>query len=321
MNSRRALAGLVLLVPLSFLAALYFGSVSFSTQEWGQLLRGEGEDSMRAILWELRAPRAFAAFACGALLALSGALMQVLLRNPLADPYLLGVSGGASVGALLGMLLGFSAWIVHSLAFTGAAAASLALFLFAANLSGWQIHRLILGGVAIAAGCGAIVALILSLAPNTQVQGMLFWLMGDLSGARHIWPAWLALGAVFLLAQPLAAALDALNLGELKAASLGVAVRRTQLLAFLAATLAAVAAVMLAGAIGFIGLVVPHLLRLVGVHRHRLLLPLSAMTGGALLTLADTAARSLSAPLEFPVGVMTAFIGVPALLFLLARTR
>ena len=319
---RSRLAALILLsVPLSFAAAVYLGSVTFSTEEWRLALRGDAGEAMREILWHLRAPRAASAFACGALLALAGALLQVLLRNPLADPYILGVSGGASVGALGGMWFGVSAWALHGLAFGGAAITGLALLAFSASLSGWQIHRVMLTGVAIAAGCSAIVALILSLAPSGQLHGMLFWLMGDLSFSTNAWPAYAVLFALLALSQWLALSLDALNLGDLKAASLGIAVRRTQTLAFLAATVATVAAVLLAGAVGFVGLVVPHLLRLGGISEHRWLLPLSAAAGGALLVLADTVARSIAAPLELPVGAMTALIGVPVLLALLAKAR
>ncbi|HKO88260.1 MAG TPA: iron ABC transporter permease [Burkholderiales bacterium] len=321
MRAARPAVGILLLIPLSFAAAVYFGSVSFSAQEWSQLLQGQAPDTMRDILLQLRLPRAIAAFACGGLLALAGALLQALLRNPLADPYLLGVSGGASVGALSGMLLGMSTVATHGLSLLGASAAGLALLLFSCGPGGWQVHRVILSGVAIGAACGALVALILSLAPSGELHGMLFWLMGDLSTADNAWPAWIVFVLVLTLAQSLANALDAMVLGELKAASLGMPVRRTQFLAFAAATVATVAAVMLAGAIGFVGLVVPHLLRLAGINEHRLLLPLSAAGGGVLLVLADTASRSMAAPLEFPVGVMTALLGVPILLLLLARTR
>ena len=311
----------VLSVPLALGAALCFGSVPIAPAEWLRLLSGEADAAVVEIVWGLRAPRAAAAFACGGLLALAGALLQVLLRNPLAEPYILGVSGGASVGALGAMLLGLSGWAVSGWAFAGAAAAAGALLLFSLRLTGWQIHRVMLTGVALAAGFAAIVALILSIAPAGRVHGMLFWLMGDLSGATRVWPAWLALFAALALALPLARRLDALGLGTLKAASLGVPVGRTQSLAFLAATVATVAAVLTAGAIGFVGLVVPHLLRLAGVDAHRALLPLSVLAGGALLTVADTFARSAAAPLEFPVGAVTALVGVPVLLWLLARTR
>lgn len=313
----RVVLWIALCVPLSLGAALYFGSVHLHADEWLRLLRGSADENARQIIWHLRAPRAFAAFACGALLALAGALLQVLLRNPLADPYLLGVSGGASVGALLAMFWNLGTGSVQLAALIGACLAAGALFRFALKASGWQIHRVILAGVALAAGFAAIVAMILSLAPAGRLRGMLFWLMGDLSGVEYVWPAWLVLLIVGAVALSQAARLDALMLGPLKAASLGVPIRLTQSLAFIAATVATVAAVLLAGAVGFVGLVVPHLLRLAGVNHHRLLLPLSAIAGGALLTCADTLARSVAAPLEFPVGAMTALIGVPVLFYLL----
>jgi iron complex transport system permease protein len=161
----------------------------------------------------------------------------------------------------------------------------------------------------------------LSLAPASRVQGMLFWLLGDLSPAGDPTGALVALAASTALAFSQSAALDVLILGEDKARSLGIAVKRLQTIAFGCATLATVAAVLLGGSIGFVGLVVPHLLRLSGVHRHALLLPLAACLGGSLLALADTLARTAAAPAELPVGVVTAMIGVPVLLFLLARLR
>lgn len=309
------------LVPLALLAALYFGSVPIDLHAWRQLLGGHGDAALAEIVWGLRAPRALAAFACGGLLALAGALMQVLLRNPLADPYILGVSGGAAVGALGAMALGLSTWVVNGAAFAGASTATAALLIFSVRLTGWQIHRVMLTGVALASGCAAAVALILTLAPAGRLHGMLFWLMGDLSAATDPWPAALTLIIVLAVSFALSARLDALTLGTLKAASLGVPVALTQTLAFIAATAATVVAVLLAGAVGFVGLVVPHLLRLAGVNRHRALLPLSAAAGGVLLTLADTVARSAAAPLEFPVGAMTAVVGVPVLLVLLVRGR
>jgi len=314
-------AALVVAGPLSIAAALAFGSVSLPFDEWLHALAGQGDGTAREIVWGLRAPRAFAGFAVGALLALAGALLQVLLRNPLADPYILGVSGGAAVGALAAMLAGLAGAVVHAAAFTGACAAALALLAFSMRFTGWNIHRVLLAGVGIAAGAGAAVSLILTLAPAGQVHGMLFWLMGDLSGAERPLPGWIALAVALALALALSHPLDGLALGPLKAQSLGIAVGRTQALAFLAATGATVAAVMLAGSVGFVGLVVPHLLRLAGFTAHRVLLPLAALAGGTLVVVADTLARAVAAPLEFPVGALTALIGVPVLLVLLARSR
>jgi iron complex transport system permease protein len=318
---RLAAIAVLLAAPLSLAAGLWFGSVEVPAGEWFGALTGGGSDASREILWSLRAPRTLSAFACGALLALSGALLQVLLRNPLADPSILGVSGGASVGALTAILLGWPGWAVHVLSFGGACAAAGVLLALAVRLTGWNIHRVLLTGVAIGAGCGAVVSMLLALASAGQIQGMLFWLLGDLSGATRPAAPWIALAVVIAAAQPLALRLDALTLGPLKARSLGVPVGATQAVAFLAATVATVAAVLVAGPIGFVGLVVPHALRLAGFSDHGRLLPLTALGGGALVAGADTIARSAAAPLEFPVGAVTALVGVPVLLALLARTR
>jgi len=319
---RRLAAMAVLLgAPLALAAALWFGSVDVPAREWLATVGGGGTDTSREIVWGLRAPRALAAFAVGALLAVAGTLLQVLLRNPLADPTILGVSGGAAVGAMVGLLLAWPGWAVQVAALAGACAAAGALLALALRLTGWNIHRVLLTGVAIGAACGAIVSLLLALAPPGRLHGMLFWLLGDLSGAEHPLAPWVVAAVVVAASQMLASRLDALALGTLKARSLGVAVGATQTVAFLAATVATVAAVLVAGSIGFVGLVVPHALRLAGFGDHRRLVPLAALAGGALLTAADTLARSVVAPLEFPVGAITALVGVPVLLALLARSR
>jgi iron complex transport system permease protein len=311
----------IALVPASLALAVAFGSVDLDAAQLADALLGRGDDLAREIVWGVRVPRALAGFACGGLLALAGSLLQVLLRNPLADPYILGVSGGASAGALGAMLLGASLAGLHFAAFAGAAFAAGAVWAFSLGPSGWNPYRVLLAGVALSSGFGAIVGLLLSLAPSTQLQGMLFWLLGDLSPAGDPTPALVALAACAALAFPQAGALDVLVLGEDKARSLGVAVTRVQSLAFACATVATVAAVLLGGAIGFVGLVVPHLLRLCGIHRHGALLPLATCLGGSLLALADTLSRSVAAPTELPVGVVTALIGVPVLLVLLTRLR
>jgi len=311
----------VALVPTSLALAMAFGSVDLSAAQLGDALLGHGDEVAREIVWGVRAPRALAGFACGGLLALAGALLQALLRNPLADPYILGVSGGASVGALGALLLGASLAGLHVAALAGAAVAAGAVFAFSLGRAGWNPYRVLLTGVALSSGFGATVGLMLSLAPSSQVQGMLFWLLGDLSPAGDPTPALAALAACATLAFSQSAALDVLVLGEDKARSLGVPVTRLQSIAFACATLATVAAVLLGGSIGFVGLVVPHLLRLSRIHRHAALLPLAVCLGGSLLALADTLARTAFAPTELPVGVVTALIGVPALLLLLARSR
>ena len=312
---------IALAVPASLACAVWQGSVDIPLRDLVTALGGGGDEVTREIIWGLRAPRALSAFACGALLALAGALLQVLLRNPLADPFILGVSGGASAGALAAMLLGAALALQHAFALAGAAIAAAAIFAFSLRPSGWNAYRVVLAGAALSAGFGALVSLMLTLAPAAQVQGMLFWLLGDLSGASNPLSAWAVLACVAIAAQTQAAKLDILTLGEDKARSLGVAVTAVQSVTFVAAAAATMAAVLLGGSIGFVGLVVPHLLRLLGYYGHRALLPLSVALGGSFLAIADTLARSVAAPIELPVGVITALIGVPALLTLLMRSR
>ena len=318
---RRALlilAALSLLALASFSAALAVGSVPVAAADvWGALLGGDGPgaDVVRA----LRLPRALAGFACGGLLALAGALMQVLLRNPLADPYVLGISGGAGVGALLAMLFGLPALGIDGLAFAGALAAMLLVFGLAHGDGNWTQSRLLLTGVIVAAGCGALVALMLAIAPEDRLRGMLFWLMGDLAQAAGWWVPMLSLVAALALAMPFARELNLLARGLMQAQALGVAVGRLRYAIYVFASLATAASVTTAGSIGFVGLVVPHLVRLAAGNDQRLLLPACVLAGGSLLLLADTLARTVIAPQQLPVGVLTALIGVPVFLFLLSR--
>jgi len=319
---RRAAALAVLLaVPVSLAAALALGSVDLGASRVVAALLGGGDEIAREILWGLRAPRALAAFASGALLAVAGVLLQILLRNPLADPGILGISGGAAVGALAAILAGAAGTAVHAAAFAGAAFAAGLIILAAARLGAFDVTRVLLTGVALAAIFGAVVSLMLALAPAMQLQGMLFWLLGDLSGAGSPVAAWIVLGIVVAAAMAIGPRLDALALGTDKARSLGVHVAAVQGTAFVAAAGATVAAVMLAGAIGFVGLVVPQALRLAGFHAHVRLVPLAAAAGGSLVAIADTIGRAALPPLELPVGAILALVGAPLLLALLARTR
>lgn len=316
-----ALAALATLALAAFALALCSGSVAIDPASVLRALFAPGDETQRAVVRELRLPRAVAAFAAGGSLALAGALLQVLLRNPLADPYVLGVSGGAAAGALSIMLLGVSAWLVPVGAFGGALASTLVVFSLARGEGSWSPTRLLLTGVVVAAGWGAVVALILSLAPETQLRGMLFWLIGDLSASATAWPALVALLLALAAALPVAGDLNALTRGETTAAALGVDVERLPWLLFALAAFLTAAAVTTAGAIGFVGLIVPHAVRLVLGNDQRLLLPASALAGGALLLVADTLARQVSAPAQLPTGVITALIGVPTFLYLLRREQ
>lgn len=317
----RTLLVLGCLALLALGLALAIGSVTISPNALWLALQGQGNPLHQTLLWELRLPRALAAFATGGLLAVAGALMQILLRNPLADPYVLGLSGGAAVGALLAMLAGLGAVLISGLAFTGAMLAMLLVFGLAQGSGSWTASRLLLTGVVVAAGWGAVITLILALTPSYKLPGMLYWLMGDISYARSPWPALAVLAVASLLILPLARNLNVLARGPLQAAALGVAVRPLEWSIYLIASLLTATAVTTAGSIGFVGLIVPHMLRLVLGNDQRLILPASALAGGSLLVLADTLARTVIAPEQLPVGVITALLGVPTFLYLLHRSR
>lgn len=320
-DSRRRLwilAGLVLLVALLLMASLCLGSTQL--RPWQLWQSGNDAALARDVVLALRLPRSLAALAVGGLLALAGLLQQVLLRNPLADPYVLGTSGGASVGALLALLLGAGTVVVSGAAGAGAWLSTLLVFALARHDHSSQRIRLLLTGVAVAAFTGALSSLLLSLAPDGLLRGMVFWLLGDLAGAH--WP--LAAGgliALLALLLPWLRELNVMSYGEQAAHALGSPIRRLQWLLYFASALATALAVTTAGMIGFVGLIVPHALRLVLGQDLRLLLPASVLSGGAVLLLADMIARTALAPQQLPVGVVMALVGVPVFLWLLAHGR
>ena len=303
---------LIGLVPASLLLAAAWGSSGWAWP-WTE------DAVMQRVVFELRLPRALAALITGSLLAVAGCLMQVLLRNPLADPYVLGVSGGAAVFALLGMTLGLSYLPVPLLAFAGALLTMIVVFVLARGSGPWSTTRVLLTGVVLAAGWGAIISLILALGPDASLRSMLFWLMGDLSyaGLSAWWlvPLIAGLGLLWLRAR----SLNVMAGGQLQAALLGESSRQRFWEIYLVASLLTALAVSIAGAIGFVGLIVPHLMRLIVGADHRRLLPAAALFGGAFLVVADTVARSALGPRQLPVGVLTALIGVPLFLLLLNR--
>jgi len=312
-------ASLMLLAPASMALALAVGSVPIDVFTFGRVLTGQETGLPATMVLELRAPRVVAAFTVGGLLALSGCLLQVLLRNPLADPYILGVSGGASVAALAVLLAGLSGAWVSGGALAGGLVALLAVFGLSHGRGVWNDTRVLLTGVMVAAGGGAIVSLMLSLAPQNTLSSLLFWLLGDLDqGPNPLWGlAVLALSMLIVL--PYGRALNLFARGENVAAALGENAARIRYGLFFVASLLAATAVTLAGTIGFVGLVVPHLIRRVSGADHRRLLIDAPIAGGVLLVLADTVARTVVAPAQLPVGAITAILGVPMFLFLLAR--
>lgn len=309
------------LAALSMGLALLSGSMPLSPLEVWDALLDSGDDTATEVIWQLRLPRVLAAFACGGLLALSGVLLQALLRNPLADPYILGISGGAAVGALAAMLLGAHLVSTQLASFGGAILAIVTVFGLGFRRGDRNIYRLLLTGVVLSAGCGALVSILLTLAQGEQVKGMLFWLMGDLSHPQGLPFAWSVLLAAGLTATIFSGGLDVLTGGLDKAASLGMAVMRWQIMLYFGAALLTVAALQLGGSIGFVGLMIPHAVRLLGVSAHRWLVPLSMLLGGSFLVLADTLARTVWAPVQLPVGILTALLGVPVMLWLLAGRR
>jgi iron complex transport system permease protein len=333
MSAARAAAIWLALGALAFavfIAALSLGSVAVPPQRvLSALLHFSSNDSDVAgeIVRTLRLPRALAGFACGALLALAGALLQVLLRNPLAEPYVLGVSGGAATFAVIAMLAGWAWWWVDTASFAGAFM-SILLVLGLARRELWRGEpqdaspRLLLTGAVIAAGWYAAMTLLLSLAPDSHLRGILFWLSGDLNGVGAAWPALAALAIALVAIVPVAPQLNVLLRGDAQAQALGVSVVSLRLRVYLVASLAAAAAVTTAGTIGFVGLVVPHALRLSCGNDQRMLLPASALAGGVAVMGADLVARTVVAPAQLPVGVITVLIGVPVFLWmLLARPR
>lgn len=318
------LAALLLLAALAtaaVLLSLALGSSGAGPAEfWHALVSGD-DPVARSILLDLRLPRTLTAFTTGAILALAGVLMQVLLRNPLADPYVLGVSGGAAVAALGAMLAGLGGLWVDAGAAAGALTAMWIVFALAHGEGGWTPARLLLTGIVVAAGCAAAVSVLLALADDAPVRGMLFWLMGDFSYARTPWLGLATLAIALPASVALARPLDVLARGDLQAGIVGLPVRPVRIGLYLGASLLTAAAVTTAGSIGFVGLVTPHLVRLALGASHRIVVPASVLLGGLLVTLADLAARTLVAPRQLPVGALTALVGVPLFLVLMRRQR
>lgn len=325
-----AAASLSVLLVVSVLVAVTIGPADLSGGEvWASIAGHLGlgpppEDVLRdGIVWELRLPRILTAACVGAGLALVGAVMQALTRNQLADPYLLGLSSGASLGAVSVLLLGVAV-VLPLAAFAGAVAALLATLGLAGSLGGITPSRMVLAGVAVSSLAAAITSFVIFWAATGDAyREVLSWLLGSLAGAR--WPAVaIAGGAILLLGIPLALTgriLDAFTLGETSAASLGVNVPAVRWGMLVAAALLTGGLVAVSGAIGFVGLVLPHAVRLLVGPGHRALLPLSMLTGAVFLVWADTLARTVFDPRELPVGVVTAIVGAPVFAALLARRR
>ncbi len=316
---------LALLAAVALVASIALGAAGIPLRDVVEALGGRGDETTRTIVLELRLPRAVLSALVGGGLALAGAVFQALLRNPLAEPYLLGVSSGAAVGAVGAVALGWSAvapWSTPVAAFIGALVSIVVVFHIAAGVGrALDTRVLLLAGVVIGAFFNALTLLILNFADVETFRSAVFWMMGSLAAAS--WPATLLLAAYLLPAiailLALARPLNLLAMGEETALYLGTRVERVKWAAFVVASLLVAASVAVAGVIGFVGLIVPHALRLLWGSDHRLLLPGCVLAGAAVLLAVDTAARTIAAPAELPVGVVTALVGVPVFLVILTR--
>ena len=321
---RLALLAVVVLAAVAF--SVSFGASGLGPGDLWRALSGDGDPTARSILLQLRLPRAALAALVGGALGLSGCTFQALLRNPLAEPYVLGVSGGAAVGAVAIVVTGLGVMVPWTLplgAFIGAVAAMALVLGVARRASPGRMDTrvLILSGVIIGAFFNAMILLMLSVADVESFRSAIFWMMGNLSGAD--WGSTALIAALLVPAGAavlsLARAFNLLSRGEEVAHYLGASVQRVKLTAYLAASLMVAAAVAAAGVIGFVGLIVPHAVRLAWGNDHRMLLPASFLAGTAFLLVADTVARLVLAPAELPTGVVTAVAGVPFFVALLMR--
>ncbi len=316
------LIALGILAILTLLFSLLHGTVWIRFDQFLSILLLHPDDPfLHQVIFELRLPRTLSAFMTGGLLALAGALMQVLLRNPLADPYILGISSGAATGALFCMVVGLGGVWITGGAWLGSLTAILLVLFLSRHKSSRSAARLLLTGIALASGLSALISFILVISPDPLLRGMVFWLLGDLDGARMPLVEACVLGGGLLISLCFANALNIFTHGEKQAQTLGMNVPRFQVSIYLLSSLFTATAVSLAGCIGFVGFIVPHLVRLMAGYDHRYLLPGSVLLGGSLLTLADTIARTLMAPQQLPIGMIMSLLGVPIFLVLLRYTH
>ena len=311
------MAALLVLALLVFVAALLIGTSGVGIRSALEALAGAGDDAARAVLLDVRLPRLLAAFGVGGLLAVAGVLLQALFRNPLADPFVLGVSGGAAIGALLAMLASAAVVVVQSGAVIGALAAVSTVYVLA---RGGGTARLLLTGVVLASACGALISVLLAVADSSRVRSMVFWLAGDLGWApsptASVFAALIAVALAIVLARPL----NVLASGEMRAQTVGLEVDVWRTLVFVACAAITAVAVVSAGTVGFVGLITPHAVRLLfRTSDHRIVAPAAAVLGGTLLAAADLVARTIASPRQLPVGAIMALVGAPMFIVLLRQ--
>lgn len=315
---------LVGLLALSLVYSLSVGPLVMSFADLYAVVTGQAHDPVQlAVIYKVRLPRALLAALVGACLSVSGAAFQAVLRNPLADPYILGVSGGAALGAVTAIWLGFSAVLfLPGAAFLGALVALAAVYWVARAHRG-SSHTLILCGVIVGSLASALLLFLLWLSPADQMRAAIFWLTGNLALAEYHLIYWISPFAAlaFLILWAESRSLDLFTQGEETAADMGLSIGRARMTVFAAAGAMTAAVVSIAGLIGFVGLTVPHIVRILLGPSHHRLLPASALSGAAFLVLADALSRQLYAPAEIPVGVVTALLGAPFFLYLLRSNR
>ncbi len=317
---------LFLFLGISVWLGLSIGSSGQNLREVFALLTGStsSDATLANIVWRIRLPRVLMAALAGATLSLGGLVFQAVLRNPLAEPYILGISGGAAIGAIVGILLGLSRFPgVALLAFAGCMATLFLVIVIASVKLSLNQDSLILAGVMVNAFCSSVIMFLISLTQDTRLHNMLFWLMGDLSLSDPTQTFGLAVALLpcFLLLFLMARPMNLLLLGEEMAASMGVNVRLVSLALVAVSSFMVSATVCQSGLLGFVGLVAPHLLRLLFGPDHRVLVPACILGGGTYLVWCDLLARFLPAQGELPVGVITAIIGAPLFIYLLQRSK
>jgi len=315
---------LMVMLTLAILMGISLGSTGYSMASLTSALLGKdsADPAIKTIIWQIRFPRALLAAWVGAALSLGGLVFQALLRNPLAEPYILGVSGGSAVGAIIGIILGFSVFPgVGVFAFVGSMATLFLVLMLASGSTILKKDSLLLAGVMVNAFCSAVIIFLLSLAQHSKLQNIIFWLMGDLSmaGMGSVGRLAAMLFPCFILIFWLSHRMNILLMGKEAAVTMGVNIRATMLTLLITTSFMVSATVSLCGLLGFVGLVMPHLLRLTLGPDHRVLVPACILGGGAFMVLCDMLARVLPKQGEMPVGVITAMVGAPLFIYLLKR--
>lgn len=308
---------LMILSILSIYLSLLLGTYTLTNHDLFAALFDQNASLNKQIIFTLRIPHTISAFIVGGTLGLAGTLIQIMLANPLADPYILGVSGGATVFTLTGMIMGVGGFFLTLLGYLGALITLTFIFVLAHGVKNSSSSRILLMGVMLASGWSAVTSLILALSPSTQFKTLLFWLLGDLDTSQSPYLGLFGLIIGFISSMLIAQKLNVLTLGPLQAKTLGLHTEHLQRFLLILSSFLTATIITMAGPIGFVGLLIPHITRILFPADHRILIPASILLGGSLLTCADILARTLIAPQQLPVGIMTALIGVPTFLYLL----